>query len=272
MLGVIRNAVNFPPSRVEEMLKLRPYLALAEQLGALGVQLAEGRTKGIGVRLLRPAGRPRTARSSSAPRWPACFGRCSHRRHGRERPRHRDRARHRDRRVAQLAGAELRQHHLGEAPHQHRRTLAGGHGVRAGAAAADARSTASRSRRRSKARCSSSATTDKPGVIGEVGTILGRHGVNIASFALGRDEPARSAWSAWMRRPMTSGLTKALPEIRAAEAVREARVARLAFSWNCVTLTSGSRVDARSSVTQREPADRRRSADRSARRRRRRRP
>jgi D-3-phosphoglycerate dehydrogenase / 2-oxoglutarate reductase len=28
---------------------------------------------------------------------------------------------------------------------------------------------------------------DQPGVIGEIGTILGRHGVNIASFALGRD-------------------------------------------------------------------------------------
>jgi D-3-phosphoglycerate dehydrogenase len=28
---------------------------------------------------------------------------------------------------------------------------------------------------------------DQPGVIGEVGTILGRHAINIASFALGRD-------------------------------------------------------------------------------------
>jgi D-3-phosphoglycerate dehydrogenase / 2-oxoglutarate reductase len=28
---------------------------------------------------------------------------------------------------------------------------------------------------------------DQPGVIGEIGTVLGRHGVNIASFALGRD-------------------------------------------------------------------------------------
>src|ERR671913_276579 len=29
---------------------------------------------------------------------------------------------------------------------------------------------------------------DQPGVIGEVGTILGRHGINIANFALGREE------------------------------------------------------------------------------------
>jgi D-3-phosphoglycerate dehydrogenase len=29
--------------------------------------------------------------------------------------------------------------------------------------------------------------TDQPGVIGQIGTLLGRHGVNIATFALGRD-------------------------------------------------------------------------------------
>ena len=32
---------------------------------------------------------------------------------------------------------------------------------------------------------------DQPGVIGEVGTILGRHGVNIANFALGRERNRR---------------------------------------------------------------------------------
>jgi D-3-phosphoglycerate dehydrogenase len=29
---------------------------------------------------------------------------------------------------------------------------------------------------------------DEPGVIGAIGTILGRHGVNIANFALGRND------------------------------------------------------------------------------------
>ena len=29
---------------------------------------------------------------------------------------------------------------------------------------------------------------DEPGVIGEIGTILGKHGVNIANFALGRND------------------------------------------------------------------------------------
>ena len=52
--GVIRNAVNFPAIAADEMLRLQPYLTLAEQLGALVVQLAEGRTKGISVRLYGP--------------------------------------------------------------------------------------------------------------------------------------------------------------------------------------------------------------------------
>ena len=67
MLGVIRNAVNFPAVGAEEMLKLQPYLTLAEQMGALGVQLAEGRTKGISVRLYGPLV-GHNSRSSSARR------------------------------------------------------------------------------------------------------------------------------------------------------------------------------------------------------------
>jgi D-3-phosphoglycerate dehydrogenase len=32
------------------------------------------------------------------------------------------------------------------------------------------------------------SNNDQPGVIGEVGTILGKHGINIANFALGRND------------------------------------------------------------------------------------
>ena len=45
---------------------------------------------------------------------------------------------------------------------------------------------------------------DEPGVIGQVGTTLGKHGVNIATFALGRREatrgPRRSRWSGWTEK------------------------------------------------------------------------
>jgi D-3-phosphoglycerate dehydrogenase len=66
---------------------------------------------------------------------------------------------------------------------------------------------------------------DRPGVIGHVGTVLGRHGINVASFALGRsadraiglvtvDEPA----------PLNG---KVLDEIRKFDAIREARIVRV---------------------------------------------
>ena len=72
------------------------------------------------------------------------------------------------------------------------------------------------------------ANNDQPGVIGEVGTILGRHKLNIANFALGRgaagavglvkiDEPSGGDGS----------LRRALEEIRAAPAIRSASLVRV---------------------------------------------
>jgi D-3-phosphoglycerate dehydrogenase len=69
---------------------------------------------------------------------------------------------------------------------------------------------------------------DQPGVIGEVGTILGRHQVNIANFALGRND--RGAVGVVnvdeeMDRPLA--LDGALAELRNVPAIREAWVVRL---------------------------------------------
>jgi len=75
------------------------------------------------------------------------------------------------------------------------------------------------------------ANDDRPGVIGDVGSILGHRGVNIANFALGRsavgaigavgvvnvDEDAASA----------PALDAAAEEIRGLPAIREAWVVRL---------------------------------------------
>jgi len=72
---------------------------------------------------------------------------------------------------------------------------------------------------------------DRPGVIGDVGTMLGRHGVNIANFALGRgdggaigvvnvDEDASSA----------AALEAAVDEIRRLPAIRDAWIVRLEAS------------------------------------------
>ena len=86
------------------------------------------------------------------------------------------------------AAAGFREHHFGEAAASERRALGRGNGLRAGEPAPLALDGVPTSKRRSPARSSCMANDDRPGVIGDVGTALGRHGVNIASFALGRDE------------------------------------------------------------------------------------
>ena len=82
---------------------------------------------------------------------------------------------------------------------------------------------------------------DQPGVIGEVGTILGRHGVNIANFALGRNETgAIGVVNVDEEASAPGALDAAVDAIRQVPAVREAWVVRL--------------PDVRSSaVTQRNP-------------------
>ena len=66
---------------------------------------------------------------------------------------------------------------------------------------------------------------DRPGVIGSVGTILGRHGVNIANFALGRDAN-RAIGIAIVdeTQPFPDAM---LDELRHVDAIREARIVRV---------------------------------------------
>src|SRR5260221_5081791 len=52
--GVIRNAVNFPAVPPDDVPKLRPYLLLAEKLGALVAQLVPDRPEEIGIRYYGP--------------------------------------------------------------------------------------------------------------------------------------------------------------------------------------------------------------------------
>lgn len=67
--------------------------------------------------------------------------------------------------------------------------------------------------------------TDQPGVIGDVGTILGRHKVNIANFALGRN--ADSAVGV-VNVDETAEIPEAvLAEIRKVAGVREVRIVRV---------------------------------------------
>src|SRR5687767_11912505 len=183
--GTITNAVNFPRVRGEDAAALRPFMRLAEGMGTLIAQLGSGRTHALGVRYYGPllashgalianaavAGllRPMlstgvtvvNARSVAASRGIEIIESYS------TRPRD----------FANLLSLKL---HTGEGetwiegtvfePGSPRIALIDGVDVEAPL----------------EGTLLIIKNEDQPGVIGEVGTILGRHGVNIASFSLGR--------------------------------------------------------------------------------------
>jgi D-3-phosphoglycerate dehydrogenase len=69
---------------------------------------------------------------------------------------------------------------------------------------------------------------DQPGVIGEVGTILGRHRVNIANFALGRsDKGAIGVVNVDEDAGAPRALDTAVKELRRVPAIKTAWVVRL---------------------------------------------
>jgi D-3-phosphoglycerate dehydrogenase len=68
---------------------------------------------------------------------------------------------------------------------------------------------------------------DKPGVIGEIGSTLGKLGVNIATFALGRRDSQPGADAVSLIRVDGQVSAAILGPIRAISAITEARLLRL---------------------------------------------
>jgi D-3-phosphoglycerate dehydrogenase len=68
---------------------------------------------------------------------------------------------------------------------------------------------------------------DLPGVIGEVGTILGRRGLNIATFSLGRQDGRNAFGVVNLDRGAETDLTAATEELRTVPAIRRVAVVRL---------------------------------------------
>jgi D-3-phosphoglycerate dehydrogenase len=69
---------------------------------------------------------------------------------------------------------------------------------------------------------------DEPGVIGQVGNTLGRLGVNIATFALGRREATRGAEAVSLVRVDGPVPDSILSEILQIKAITEAKLLRFA--------------------------------------------
>jgi len=186
--GVIRNAVNLPALSPEQYRRVRPYLALAERLGSLVSQAAAtrpaririryaGEVAEVGTHLLRSAvlAGMLNAILHEKVNVVNAAGRCrrarAHRRRGDAPPRTR---------LPAHPGSfhAARQVRLA-------RIHRGRHGGARWFAARD-------SDRRIPLEAQLDGTVlflrnqDQPGVIGHVGSTLGKHGVNIATFALGR--------------------------------------------------------------------------------------
>jgi D-3-phosphoglycerate dehydrogenase / 2-oxoglutarate reductase len=183
--GVIRNAVNFPAVAPDEFQRLQPYMALGEQLGAMVGQMGEARIEGLGVRYYGELGGQHPLivnavlvglfRAILSDPVTAVNARATAAARGIEIT---ESSSTRSRNFRSLLSVKLITD-AGErwvegivVDRQPRLVLLNGVPVDAPLGGT----------------LLLIANHDQPGVIGEVGSLLGRHRVNIANFALGRGE------------------------------------------------------------------------------------
>jgi D-3-phosphoglycerate dehydrogenase len=222
--GIIRNAVNMPSISPEEFSRIQPFVALGERLGAFVAQMNDQRAHGLGVRyygeladsrndmivssvlvglfkpILSTSVTPVNARAVAAERGLEITESRS------------SRARH----FTSLISVKL--------------LTAGGERWAEGAVF---ERTAPRLVAVDGIPIDAPLegtmivirNTDQPGVIGAVGTLLGKHKVNIANFALGR---AGTSAVGVVNVDETAEIPEVvLDEIRAVAGVREARIVRV---------------------------------------------
>ena len=225
--GVIRNAVNFPALPAEEYALARPWMQLAGRLGTLIAQLATGRTHGVSIRYYGPLVSARSEMLASAvvagvlqPLLSSAVTIVNARAVAVQRGIEIIETRSsRPRDFTNLLSVKLR---TNEAEYWVEGTvfepgsprLASVDGVEIDAPL--------------EGTLIVIKNNDQPGVIGEIGTILGRHGLNIANFALGRS-PEGAVGLVKIDEPQNDdgSLRRALAEIKAAKAVRSASLVRV---------------------------------------------
>lgn len=222
--GIIRNAVNSPSVSAEEFIRLRPFLELGQRLGLFLAQMNDGRTQALGVRyygalaegrndmivdailvglfkpILEDGVTPVNARQIAADRGIEIVESRS------TRPRN----------YTNLVSVKL---HTREGERwvegavfertSPRLVLLDGIGIEA---PLDGTMIVIRN-------------NDEPGVIGDIGTILGRHGLNIANFALGRE--GRNAVGVVIVDEVAPIAAAVLDDLRKVAAIREARIVRV---------------------------------------------
>jgi D-3-phosphoglycerate dehydrogenase / 2-oxoglutarate reductase len=226
--GIVRNAVNFPSIHPDELHRLQPWIRLADQLGALVAQMGAARIEALGVRyyggLVESRGVDVLAASAAAgvlrPILSSGVSIVN------------SRAAARERGIDIVESRSSRPRHFMSLLSIKLHTDGGERWVEGTVFEPSSLRLVSVRGVSVEAPLGGTmiliANDDQPGVIGEVGTILGRQGVNIANFALGRgetgaigvvnvDEDGRSG----------AALENAVQEIRRIPAIREAWIVRL---------------------------------------------
>ena len=224
--GVIRNAVNFPAVPSEELDRVRPFMVLAERMGALASQLADGRTHAIGIRHYGPLVSSHAGLLASSvvagvlrPMLSATVTVVNARAVAESRgieivesksSRPRDFANLLSIKLMTSEGERWIEGTVFE-PGSPRLSMLDGVDVEAPLEGV----------------VLVLHNNDQPGVIGGVGTILGRYDVNIASFALGRNATGAVGVVSLDSNADAPALLAAVQEIRALPAVKGARLATI---------------------------------------------
>jgi len=221
--GIIRNAVNFPSVSAEEFIRLKPFLELGERLGHFVAQMNEGRVKALGIRYYGDLAGGRTEMIANSvlvglfkPILEVGVTPVNARNVANERGIEIIESRStRARNYTSLLSVKLHtpdEERWVEGAVFERTTprlvLLDGIAVEAPL----------------EGTMIVIRNTDQPGVIGDIGTLLGRHRVNIANFALGRD--GNSAVGVVIVDAETVA-DSVLEEIRKVKGIREVRLVRV---------------------------------------------
>jgi D-3-phosphoglycerate dehydrogenase len=226
--GVVRNAVNFPSVHPEELQRLQPWIRLADNLAALVAQMGAARVETIALRYYGALADSRAAEilASSAAAGvlrPILSGGVSI---------VNARSAARERGIEIVESRSTRPRHFTSLVSLKLHTSDGERWAEGTVFAPNSPRLVSVRGVNVEAPLSGTlliiCNDDQPGVIGEVGTILGRHGVNIANFALGRNDSGAVGVVNVDEEATTAGALEAAVEtIRKIAAVRDTWLVRL---------------------------------------------
>ena len=227
--GVVRNAVNFPSVQPEEMNRLQPWLRLADHMASIAVQMGAARIQAIALRYYGALAENRAAGILAASAAAGVL-----------RPILTEgvsivnaATAARERGIEILETRSSRPRHFTSLVSLKLHTSDGERWVEGTVFEPNSPRLVSVRGVAVEAPLSGTmliiANDDQPGVIGEVGTILGKLGVNIATFALGRSESgAIGVVNVDEDTSAPGALEKAVDAIRRVPAVRDVWLVRLA--------------------------------------------